>query len=78
MSTQTLGSSGSAGCVAARSFETICESVRCALLTDAQAAALDSLRADVGRLFAHGLDADAKRTIKVALALIAAGPPALE
>ena len=78
MPTRYAGDDGSAGARAVRSFEAVCKSARCAMLTDAQAAILESLRTDVRQLFARGRDADARRTIKLAVSMIAAGPPALE
>ena len=61
-------------CVATM-VDSIVNSVESALLTESQQHALDALCTEVRELFALGLEDDAKRTMKVALSLVACGPP---
>ena len=63
---------------AATVLEAACRSVGSALLTEAQQQALDTLFAEVNELCARNREADARRTMKVALSLIAGGPPVAE
>jgi hypothetical protein len=59
-------------------LEAACVSVQSALLSEAQQRSLDSLRVEVRELCAMNQEADARRTMQLALCLIAAGPPAME
>jgi hypothetical protein len=56
-------------------LEAISHSVGSAVLTEAQQHSLDMLCAEVGKLCALGRQDDARRTLKIALSLIAGGPP---
>ena len=60
---------------AATMVDRIVNSVESAMLTEAQLHALDSLCADVTELLAHGREDDARRTMRVAMSLLAGGPP---
>ena len=59
-------------------MDTVRRSVGGAMLTESQQHSLDTLRAEAEQLARFGRRDEALRTLRLAMSIIAAGPPALE
>lgn len=76
MATQSESHAARARPCTASILDAVSSSVESALLTEAQQHALDMLCAEARALCAADREDDARRTMKIALSLIAGGPPA--
>ena len=75
MTTESLSYAAISRPCAATILDAVSQSVESALLTEAQQHALDMLCVEVRKLCALDKQDDARRTLKIALSLIAGGPP---
>lgn len=62
----------------ARRMDDVCRSAGTALLTDSQLHALDAMRSKAEKLAGSGRRDEALRTLRLAVMMIASGPPAPE